>query len=65
MALYIDDKDHHIEWHIGQEVPRFQSRVITFQADGHELDVIVDALRDHGKPCPLCKYAHTGDCATI
>lgn len=34
-------------WHIGEPMPYISpaSRVITFQADGNELDVILEAIR--------------------
>lgn len=35
-----------IEWHVGQPVPSFpeRTRVLTFQADGHELELILAAM---------------------
>jgi len=59
------EMDTWLEWHIGESCPKLKARVITFQADGDELGVILEALADHGKPCPNCHYAHSGDCATI
>jgi hypothetical protein len=41
MALYINYKT---EWHIGEPVPLNIGRVVTFQADGDELEVILDAM---------------------
>jgi hypothetical protein len=49
MALYIDDGDEHHEWHEGEPWPKLKSRVITFQADGSELAIILDALRQYAK----------------
>jgi hypothetical protein len=41
MALYINYKD---EWHVGEPVPKNLGRVVTFQADGNELELILDAM---------------------
>jgi len=35
-----------IEWHVGAPLPEITGRVITFQADGDELECILKALRD-------------------
>ena len=35
-------------WHVGSAMILPNSQVITFQADGHELYIIVDALRNRG-----------------
>ena len=35
------------EWHINEPVPNIgQNRIITFQADGHELELILNALAE-------------------
>lgn len=47
-AISLSASMSHVGWHIGQSLPQLKSRVITFQADGNELDVILTALR--GKP---------------
>ena len=33
------------EWHYGEPLPRMDARVVVFQADGDELDLILDTLR--------------------
>lgn len=42
-------------WHVGEPLPELSGRVITFQADGDELDTLLGALRDEAKhdlgPC--------------
>ena len=47
--LYIDTKTRTgIQWHIGEPCPQFKDidgRVFTFQADGDELHVILEAIR--------------------
>jgi len=52
--LYIKTKSRNIEWHVGEPLPSFyisdqtsvgDGRVITFQADGHELNWLLDAIR--------------------
>jgi len=45
IMLYIkDDEVGNTEWHVGDPVPEIKSRVVTFQADGHELELILSAL---------------------
>jgi hypothetical protein len=41
MALYINYKT---EWHIGEPIPTDIGRVVTLQADGDELELILDAM---------------------
>lgn len=43
--LYITDKQNKIIWYVGTVFPVLTGNVITFQADGHELEVILDALK--------------------
>tara|TARA_R110002051_G_scaffold225581_1_gene288502 strand:+ start:283 stop:669 length:387 start_codon:yes stop_codon:yes gene_type:complete len=38
------------EWHVGEGIPEITGRVITFQADGDELECIVNALKATSKP---------------
>ena len=33
------------EWHVGEELPRNLPRVVTFQADGDELEAILRGLK--------------------
>jgi len=33
------------EWHVGEPWPTIRGSVVTFQADGHELQVMEDAMR--------------------
>lgn len=52
MALYIDGKR---EWHVGEPVPRHLGRVVTFQADGDELDLFIDAMHaSRGEANGIC-----------
>ena len=39
-----------IEWHVGEGIPDITGRVITFQADGDELECIVNALKATSEP---------------
>jgi hypothetical protein len=32
------------EWHVGDSIPELHGQVITFQADGHELEMILIAM---------------------
>lgn len=32
------------EWHVNEGTPEIEGQVITFQADGHELDLILIAM---------------------
>ncbi len=57
-----DNKGRWIEWHVNESVPELKGQVITFQADGHELQLIIAAL-EHGfnygafplvPKCPKC-----------
>jgi hypothetical protein len=41
MALYINYKT---EWHVGEPIPENLGRVVTFQADGDELEMIYAAM---------------------
>lgn len=41
MALYINYKT---EWHVGEPIPEDLGRVVTFQADGDELEMILAAM---------------------
>ncbi len=44
--LYIEQSDEsEVVWYVGQPLPAITSRVVKFQADGDELDLIVAALR--------------------
>lgn len=50
--MYIKEQSAHgtiaeQQWHIGEPMPYLSpaARVISFQADGEELDVILDAIR--------------------
>lgn len=47
------EKEQLPEWHIGQPVPEISSRVITFQADGHELALILDSMKRNIEPISL------------
>lgn len=46
--LYIDDRPQGREhiWHVGDPLPHLHSRVLKLQADGHELEALLIALRD-------------------
>ncbi len=45
MSLGIRLNGYWHEWHVGEPVPKQFGRVVQFQADGDELDLIVDAMR--------------------
>jgi hypothetical protein len=38
------------QWHVGNPMPEITSRVVTFQADGHELEMILAAMRKTNAP---------------
>lgn len=42
--LYIKDGDKEHTLHIGDAMPAITGRVVTFQADGHELTELLEAL---------------------
>ena len=42
--LVITSKGLDFQWHFGEPLPMFRDRVITFQADGDELLLILRAL---------------------
>lgn len=44
--LYIKEEgqDAMLPWHVGEPLPHLSRRVITFQADGEELELILDAM---------------------
>lgn len=51
MAAYFKNGDSSTEgrwyqWHVGEPLPRVvnEARVLTVQADGHELDALLEAL---------------------
>lgn len=33
------------DWHLGEAIPSNLSRIVQFQADGHELQMILEAMR--------------------
>ena len=37
--------DRWYQWHVNEPLPEVHGPVITFEADGHELDLILIALR--------------------
>lgn len=47
MALFIQQARPSApkEWHIGESLPEIKSKVVTFQADDDELEIILAALR--------------------
>lgn len=56
-----DDTGRWKVWHVNEGIPKLEGRVITFQADGHELEMILLAMqsgftyRGHLIPaCPKC-----------
>lgn len=55
--LYIIQKDRsgiirENTWHVGQPLPHISRPVVTFQADGDELEVILKALRERSAKLP-------------
>jgi len=48
MLTITADKKRFGSWHVGEEMNIPQGPVITFQADGHELTAILQALRAAG-----------------
>ena len=54
-----------IEWHVGEALPEIIGRVITFQADGDELECIVNALKATSEPKSIDELRATGDAETV
>jgi len=50
-----------IEWHVGEALPEIIGRGVTFQADGDELECIVNALKATSKPKSVDELRATGD----
>lgn len=55
------------DWHVGETVPRITESVVTFQADGHELEVLLLGMKyaymdEHGRiqmgPSVPCNKFH-------
>ncbi len=47
MAVYIQRVDGtNQEWHVGEPIPKSIGRVVTRQADGDELELILDVVRE-------------------
>ena len=44
MSLGLRIKGYWHEWHVGEPVPKELGRVVQIQADGDELNLIVDAM---------------------
>lgn len=44
MSLGLRIKGYWHEWHVGEPVPKELGRVVQIQADGDELDLILDAM---------------------
>ena len=44
MLAIKDDSGRWKVWHVGESLPQIEGRVITFQADGDELDIILASL---------------------
>lgn len=51
--LYIEEKLKDTTavsaWHVGEPMPRISGRVVRFDADGEELEVILAAIRSWSK----------------
>lgn len=37
------------QWHVGEPMPLIKARVVTFQADSDELEVIIEAIKNASK----------------
>ena len=46
MSLFIGIRKNGVQWHLGESVPEISNRVVVFQADGDELEMILDAMRN-------------------
>jgi len=52
------------EWHIGEPIPVFDGRVITFQADGDELAVLIQAIKkSSAEPVRVIDVPTSGGCS--
>ena len=52
-----DDSGRWKEWHVNESVPKIEGQVITFQADGHELELFLRAMQqgfDYNPSVPKC-----------
>jgi len=47
--LHITDKQLREIWHVGDPMPVLTGRVVTFEADGDELALILDAMKSTRK----------------
>ena len=50
MLIITSDGTRYGSWHVGETMTVPEGYVITFQADGHELDAILEAFRNGGIP---------------
>lgn len=41
---HLKDAEANSTWHVGEPMPYIKARVVTFQADGDELNLILDAM---------------------
>lgn len=55
MALFIITEKCTIEWHVGENMPSISGKVVKFQADGDELEVLTEAIRKASKVSELEK----------
>jgi hypothetical protein len=51
--LGIKQKGRWIEWHVNEAVPKIEGQVVTFQADGHELELFLRAMEEGFDYAPL------------
>ena len=62
MGLFIGIRKNGIQWHLGESVPEISNRVVVFQADGDELEMILDAMRRSKVSDKIVKQDNDGKC---
>lgn len=50
--MYITDHKTVHRWHVGEKLPDLHGRIVTFQADGDELFLLLRLLQEHGGSLP-------------
>lgn len=68
MAMFVTTVGNriHYQWHVGEPIPVTDARVVTFQADGDELEMIYQAMRDtHKILCAHCNIIRVSNAGEI
>lgn len=57
--MYIKDEQKTHIWHVGDPLPKLSGKVITFQADGEELEKIIEAINEKTPAATKLAYVVT------